>query len=315
MTALTLGTMTFGGRTPKDEALRIVARAHELGIVRFDTANMYESGASETILGEAVRPFRDHVQIATKVGAARRGKTSEGLSKARVLASCDESLARLRTDRVDLFYLHMPDKNVPIEETLSALGELLAAKKISAWGVSNHASWQIVELFITAKAMGLPTPVRAQQLYNVLVRQLDVEYFAFAKKYELPTEAYNPLAGGLLTAKHASPSSEKKGSRFDKNGLYERRYWSSVFFARRDELAHLAKGFDLSLVDLAYGFLASASGKNDGAGIDGVVVGPAHVSHLEVAATALARPLPPELVSEIEKLHLAWTGTDARYAR
>lgn len=309
MTVLTLGTMTFGGRTPKDEALRVVSRSRELGVVRFDTANMYESGAAESILGEALRPFRDHVQIASKVGAGRKGKASEGLSRSRVLASADESLGRLGTDRLDLFYLHVPDPTVPIEETLSALAELVSKKKILAWGVSNHASWQIVELCVAAKSLGLPPPARAQQLYNALVRQLDVEYFAFAKKYALPTEVYNPLAGGLLTPRHASPSAEKKGSRFDKNGLYERRYWSSTLFARRDELARLAEKYGISLVDLAYGFLAAREG------VDGVVVGPAHVSHLEAAFRALEKPLSTELVREVESLHLAWTGTDARYAR
>ena len=113
MTELTLGTMTFGGRAPKDAALEVVHRARDLGVTRFDTANMYESGRSELLLGEAVRPFRNHVQIATKVGAGRLGKASEGLSRARVLASCEESLGRLGTDRVDLFYLHMPDPSVP----------------------------------------------------------------------------------------------------------------------------------------------------------------------------------------------------------
>lgn len=301
--------MTFGGRTPRAEAERVVARALELGVTTFDTANMYENGASETILGAALGSRRDRVRVVSKVGAWRKGRAAEGLSRARVLAAADESLARLGTDRLDTYVLHVPDPAVPIEETLSAIAELLEKQKILGWAVSNYASWQIVELYAAAKVLGLPKPARAQMIYNVLVRQLDVEYFAFARKYRLETEVYNPLAGGLLTPRHASPTGDKSGSRFDKNGLYERRYWTASMFARRDELGALAASAGISLVSLAYRFLV---GKPD---VAAVVVGPASVEHLDAAHEGLAAKLPDDVAAAIETMHLAWTGTDARYGR
>lgn len=307
--SVTLGTMTFGGRTPKAEALKIVARALERGAFRIDTANLYESGRSEAIVGEAIRGRREQVFLSSKVGAARGQGGAEGLSRERVLAACGESLARLGVECIDLYYLHLPDPKTPIEETLEAVGQLLAAGKIKAYGLSNYASWQALEVVHAARASGLPAPARAQMLYNPLVRQLDVEYFAFARRYALPVEAYNPLAGGLLTPKHPSPEADKRGSRFFKNGLYERRYWSRVFFERRDALAALAAAHGKTLVALVYGFLASRPE------LSGVCVGPASIGQLDEALSALAAPLRPEVLAEIEKLHLAWMGTDARYAR
>lgn len=309
MTELRLGTMTFGGRTPRAEADRIVRRALELGVTVFDTANMYENGAAEEILGAALGADRERVEVASKVGAWRKGRAAEGLSRARVREACDESLRRLRTDHLDTYFLHVPDPRTPIEETLGAFAELYEEKKILGWAVSNYASWQILELVQAAQKLGLPPPRRAQMLYNVLVRQLDVEYFAFAERYALSTEVYNPLAGGLLTPRHPSPSADKRGSRFDKNGMYERRYWSDVMFARRDELARAAEEAGIGIVELSYRFLVERRG------VAAVLVGAGTLAHLDAAHAALATALPPDLVARLEKMHVAWNGTDARYGR
>lgn len=303
---IVLGTMNFGARAR--EAERLVALALERGVTRFDTANLYGGGEAERLLGRALGAARDRVFLASKVGAQPAGRGTEGLSRARVLAAVDESLARLRTERLDLLYLHVPDPSVPLEETLSALAELVERGKILAWGASNYAAWQLVELFAAARAAGLAPPARAQQLYNVLVRQLDVEYFPFAARYGLDTEVYNPLAGGLLTDRHADVAADRRGSRFWKNARYERRYWSAPLFARRDELAGLAASLGLSVLTLAYRFLLAR-------GVSGVVVGPGSPAHLEDALEALTEPLAPAAMAAIDELQTAWTGTDACYAR
>ena len=121
---LALGAMNFGKRTPAPEAERIVARAVERGVTVFDTANAYNGGESERILGRALKGCRDRVHIATKVGFGRAGGKPEGLSAARVRAAIDESLARLGTDHVDLWYLHVPDHATPIEETVGAVSSM-----------------------------------------------------------------------------------------------------------------------------------------------------------------------------------------------
>lgn len=306
MTArLTLGTMNFGKRTPRAEALRIVERAIDAGIEWLDTANVYTDGESERIVGQAVRGRV--VQVATKVGLARQGRGVEGLSPARILAACDESRARLGLDAIDLYYLHAPDPNTPPEATLAAVGELLTSGKIRAWGVSNFASWQILELRGLAAAMGLPMPAVAQQLYNVLVRQLDVEYFAFARRFPIHTTVYNPLAGGLLAGAHTFGAEPAPGSRFAQNRLYRGRYWRESGFAAVEALREIAAEAGISLLDLAYGFVLAQPG------VDSVLVGPGTLAHLEAALSAV--PLSADLMARLDTFHAERLGTDARYAR
>ena len=139
-----LGAMNFGKRTPEAESKAILRRALELGIVHIDTANAYGEGISETIVGEALRGQRDKVTIATKCGFGRIAGKPEGLSRARIREAIDASLSRLGTDWVDVYYLHVPDHETPIDETLDGVAELLEQKKILGWGVSNYAAWQVL---------------------------------------------------------------------------------------------------------------------------------------------------------------------------
>ena len=173
--ALAVGCMNFGKRTAEPEAKAIIARALERGIVVFDTANAYNEGESERIVGRALGKDRERVAIATKVGFGRVGGAFEGLRPERVLHAVDESLERLGTSFVDVYYLHVPDYKTPIEETLSAMKDVLLSKKAHAWGVSNYASWQILEIMHIADRTGMPRPVVSQQMYNLFIRQLDVE--------------------------------------------------------------------------------------------------------------------------------------------
>lgn len=306
---LTLGTMNFGARTPIAEARRIVDRALERGITHFDTANLYGEGESEKILGELVRDRRDQVQIATKVGLLRRGGKTEGLSAARLPEALKESLTRLGTDYVDLYYLHAPDPSVPIEETLDALQSLLESKQIRAWGVSNFASWQILELEQAALKRGMPAPSVSQVLYNLLIRQLDLEYFAFTKKHPLHTTVYNPLAGGLLARRPKVGTSAPQGSRFDKNPFYRRRYWTDALVELTEKYAELADSLQTELVTLAYAWLAQRPGVNS------ILTGPGSLAHLDAALEASTVKLERSVVEQIDAIHRAFVGTDASYAR
>ncbi|WP_236644244.1 aldo/keto reductase [Sorangium cellulosum] len=307
--ALVVGTMNFGGRTPPEEAERIVGRALERGIAAFDTANLYQDGASERILGRALRGRRDEAQIATKVGLRRvRGK-AEGLGRAQVIRAVEESLGRLGTDRVDVCYLHAPDPETPVEETLAAIDALLEQGKILSFGVSNHASWQILEIIARRDAEGKARPAVSQVLYNALIRQLDLEYAAFARRYSVPTAVYNPLAGGLLTGRHAGPDAAQAGSRFEGNRLYQRRYWSARMFELAAGYAAVAADEGMSLLALSYAWLAGREV------VDAVLVGPTLAEHLDAAADAIARPLSPEAARRMDALYREHLGTDASYAR
>lgn len=309
-TKVTVGTMNFGGRTPEAEARRIVDVAIDRGATFFDTANVYGDGASERILGEALKGRRHRVGIATKVGLLRKGGKPEGLAPETIVAALDESLARLQTDYVDLYYLHVPAApSVPRDAMLDALSRLLEQGKIRAWGVSNHASWQILELNGACDALGMARPSVSQVLYNLLVRQLDVEYFAFARAHPIHTTVYNPLAGGLLARTPEVGAPVPAGSRFAANKLYLRRYWSDPLFELTAKFRALAEEHGLELVTLAYAWLARR------AGVDSILVGPGTVEHLTAALAAVEVKLPAEVIKAVDDIHQAFLGTDAKYMR
>jgi aryl-alcohol dehydrogenase-like predicted oxidoreductase len=306
---LFLGAMNFGKRTTEVESKAILKRALELGIVHIDTANAYGEGISETIVGEALKGERDKVTIATKCGFGRIAGKPEGLSRTRIHEAIDASLRRLGTEWVDIYYLHVPDHGTPIDETLDAVAELLERKKVLSWGISNYAAWQVLEMMHKADARKMPRPLIAQQLYNVLLRQLDVEYLPFAREYGLHTTVYNPLAGGLLSGKHTRDGATQRGSRFDKNRLYQGRYFTDVMFDRVDALGDLARAESMSLLDLSYAWLAGAPG------VDSILLGPASVKQLEEGVRACERGLTPEVRGLVDALYRMWLGTDTYYVR
>src|SRR5467141_3843017 len=301
--ALVVGTMNFGKRTPEPEAHRIVQRALERGLSFFDTANVYVEGESERILGRALGKRRPEARIATKVGIGRVSDP-EGLAPERVTAALEESLRRLGTDRVELYYFHKPDHSRPLEPSLRAMEKLIASGKVGAFGASNYASWQILEMI----QAGLKPRV-SQQIYNLLVRQLEVEYFRFAQKYGVHTTVYNPLAGGLLAGKLKRDAPLEPGSRFDKNPMYQKRYLSDRFFELADAFTELSLEAGRTPVELAYQWVAARSG------VDSILLGPASVEQLDAAIDALAKPLPKEIIDRADQLHRAFQGTDASYAR
>jgi aryl-alcohol dehydrogenase-like predicted oxidoreductase len=186
---------------------------------------------------------------------------------------------------------------------------LLRAGKARHWGVSNHAAWQLLELRSLCDAHGLPRPALSQVLYNLLVRQVEVEYLPFTRRYPLHTTVYNPLAGGLLSGRYAPGASIPSGSRFDGNRLYQRRYWSPRLLELAERLRAVAEPAGLSLLELSYAWLAGRPG------VDSVLVGPGTVEHLDAALDACAKPLPPEVVTRADEVYREWLGTDATYAR
>jgi aryl-alcohol dehydrogenase-like predicted oxidoreductase len=303
--------MNFGKRTGETESQAIIDRALDAGITVIDTANVYNDGESERVVGRALKRHPGRFQVATKVGLARVGGRFEGLSRARVVAAAEESLQRLGTDRIDLFYLHAPDRSpqpAPLEDTLDGLGQLLAAGKIAAFGVSNFASWQILELDLLCDARGLPRPAKSQVLYNLAIRQLEIEYFKFTARYPIHTTVYNALAGGVLTGRHRLEH-VPSGSRFDGNPMYLKRYWSERLFAFAAGCAEIASRCGMTAAELAYAWLAGRPG------VDSILIGPATVEQLEVALSATARTLPSDALAQLAELGTAFAGTDASYAR
>ena len=301
--------MNFGKRTPAAESERIVRRALERGIRVFDTANVYNAGESERILGRALGRDRDRVVLATKVGMNRVGGGVEGLAPEAMERALSGSLERLGASTIDVYYLHVPDHATPIDRTLEGMLALVASGRVRAWGVSNYASWEILDMNALSDARGLSRPVVSQVLYNALHRQLDIEYFAFTRRHPIHTTVYNPLAGGLLTGKHAFDDAPDKGSRFDENALYRRRYWTRAMFDRAAQLGQVAEREGRSLVDLSYAWVASRPD------VDSILVGPASVEQLDQAIDAVARPLSSDALARIDELGREWSGTDTAYVR
>jgi aryl-alcohol dehydrogenase-like predicted oxidoreductase len=302
--ALVVGTMNFGKRTPEAEAHRIVQRALERGLNFFDTANAYVDGESERILGRALGFRRAQARIATKVGIGTSMSSPEGLAPERIAAAIEESLRRLGTERVELYYFHKPDHSRPLEPSLAAMERLISSGKVGAFGASNFASWQLLEMIQAGVK-----PRVSQQMYNLLVRQLEIEYFRFARKYGVHTTVYNPLAGGLLAGKVKRDAPVEPGSRFDKNPMYQRRYLTDRFFELADAFARLAADAGRTPVELAYQWVASRPG------VDSILIGPATVEQLDAALDAVDKPLPKEVIDRADELHRAFQGTDASYAR
>lgn len=214
-----LGTMMFGERTEAKAAGRIVARAREAGVNFIDTADVYAKGASEEIVGRLIRKDREGWVLATKVGNPMGEDPNEaGLGRKWLLRAIDQSLARLQTDYVDVYYLHKEDPGTPLEETLGALGEILAAGKARYFGISNYRGWQHSEIVHLSERLGLPRPVVSQPYYNAMNRVPEVDILPACAHHGIGVVPYSPLARGVLTAKYRPgepPPAETRAGRKD----------------------------------------------------------------------------------------------------
>ena len=205
VSSVCLGTMMFGGPTPEADAREIVAHARDHGVNFIDTADVYESGASERITGAAVRDARDHWIVASKVANRTTAgvQNNGGLSRRWILSACDASLARLKLDHIDIYYLHYDDRTTPLDETVGALGDLIRAGKIRYFGVSNFRGWRISEVVHACERNHVPRPIVCQPYYNLLNRMPEVEILPACDYHGLGVVPYSPIARGVLTGKYA----------------------------------------------------------------------------------------------------------------
>lgn len=217
---LTLGTMMFGEQTDDAVAKRIVDKAFEQGINFIDTANNYNGGVSEEVVGRLIAERRSHWVLATKFGNPNpggRAPNDRGASRPSIIQSVESSLKRLNTDYIDLLYLHREDDSVPVEETLRALSDLIRAGKIRSYGLSNHRGWKLAEFSRTADLLGIERPAATQPLYNLANRQIEVEHLPAAEYYGIGVVPYSPLARGVLTAKYDPGQPPAEGTRAGRN--------------------------------------------------------------------------------------------------
>lgn len=313
LSRLVLGTMTFGDTVDRAGAAAMVDTALDAGITGIDTANGYAGGESERILAGLLPGRRDRIVLATKAGIPHPDQGDHApLSAAGMRAALEGSLKRLGTDRVDLFYLHQPDRATPLAETLSAVAAFVAEGKILALGVSNHAAWQISELVRTAGEVGAPRPVIAQQLHNLLARRLEEEYVEYAAVTGLRTMVYNPLGGGLLTGRHTFGQTPESGRFGDSRlaAMYRERYWDERLFAAVGELTGIAREAGIPLTDLALRWLLGRPST------DALLLGGSRTEHLRAnIAAAEAGPLPPEVAAACDDVGARLRGPMPAYNR
>jgi len=199
-----LGTMTFGGPTDEPTAQRIVAKAREAGVNFIDSADAYNGGRSEEVVGRAISNQRDQWVLATKVANTMgQGPNEGGLSRKWIMRAAEASLRRLGTDYIDIYYLHKEDLGTPLEETVRAMGDLVRAGKIRYFGVSNYKSWRVAEICSICDRLGIDRPVASQPYYNAMNRMPEVEHLPACAYYGLGIVPYSPLARGVLTGKYA----------------------------------------------------------------------------------------------------------------
>ena len=276
-----MGTMTFGGQADEDAARRMVDRCLEAGVNFFDTANVYGQGRAETILGRALAGRRQQVVVASKVRGVMNGAPEEsGLSKSQILRAVESTLRRLGTDYLDIYYLHLPDYGVPLEETLETIDELVRAGKVRYPASSNYAAWQVVRMLWLAGERNYRPAYVTQPMYNLLARGIEQEYLPMCRELGVATVVYNPLAGGLLTGKQ-SAEAPLAGSRFDKNQMYLDRYWHPAYFGAVEELRGLARREGRSLASLALNWLLRHTAA------DCAILGASRIEQLEENLKAL----------------------------
>lgn len=253
-----LGTMTFGGQTKEEIAQDIIHYALDCGINFIDTADIYpdaggrSGAASEIAVGKAIKDCREDIILATKIRYPMgTGLNNRGLSRRHILRGIDESLKRLQTDYVDIYYLHAPDWKTPLEETLYTMDSLVRAGKIRYYGFANFPAWLISDALALADRRGYAAPVVTQNVYNLLTRSLENELLPCAKAHRLAVTIYNPLCGGLLTGKHDFAKGPAKNTRFADDPDYMDRYWTQENFQAIDKLKALAAGAGMSMTELS----------------------------------------------------------------
>lgn len=268
-----LGTWTLGSRVSEDESIRMINYALDKGINFFDTADSYFNGASEDVLGKALKDKRKDVVIASKVGYLPDDTTT--LSPGHIYASVESSLKRLNTDYLDICYFHAPDYKVPFEDSLEAINNLAVQGKIRYIGLSNYAAWQLCKAHWICEKRNFKAPAVAQSIYNLLVRSIEQELVPCCRDLGVGMTVFNPLAAGLLTGKHKKESVPAAGSRFDWNKKYYNRYWKDSFFDAVDSLSKTADKAGKTLIELALQWLCSQEH------IDSIIVGASNMGQLE----------------------------------
>ena len=302
-----LGTMTFGLQCDEPTAVAILDRAAAGGISFLDAADVYPVGGrldtvgrTEEILGRWLAGRRHDFVLATKCAGVMGARPWErGLSRKHILDAIDASLRRLRTDYVDLYQLHSPDRETPIDETLRALDDVVRAGKARYVGCSNYLAYQVARAIGRSEAQGLVRFDSVQPRYNLLFRQVERELLPLCREEGIGVIPYNPLAGGFLTGKHRREAGPTPGTRFTLGsaaGRYQDRYWHEREFATVEALRPLAAEEGISLTRMAVAWVLAHPA------VTAPIIGASRPEQLDDVLPAVEKDLGADIKARLDTL-------------
>jgi aryl-alcohol dehydrogenase-like predicted oxidoreductase len=295
---LCLGTMMFGGPTGEGESIRIIDRALEAGINFIDIADVYNGGESERVMGRALAGRRDRVVVSTKGrGPMGSGPNDQGASRGYILRAVEESLTRLRTDYIDLYFIHWPDYTTPVEETMRALDDCVRAGKIRYVGCSNYYAWQVCEAVWVSRQNHWAPFAAVQPLYNLVNRDAELELFPFCRQYGVGVVSYSPLARGVLSGKYREgepPPADSRAGRGDRR-IRQTEYRAESFQVA-EALKPVAETRNATLTQFALAWVLANPI------VSSAIIGPRTMAHLEDNLGALNVAITPEDEAAVDAL-------------
>jgi aryl-alcohol dehydrogenase-like predicted oxidoreductase len=295
---LCLGTMLMGDKTPREESHRMLDRFLDAGGTFVDTADVYSDGGSEETLAPWLARHREEVVLATKVRFAVSDPGGEGLAPDRIVRACDASLRRLGTDVIDLYQLHAPDPDVPLEDTLEALDGLVRAGKVRALGASNFPAWLLAWAVALQDREGWAPFVSFQPQYSLVERSIEIELLPFCRSAGLGVIPWGPLGAGFLSGKYARGERPPEGSRIaDATETLEEAYDRRAIernFRVVDAAGEIAEARDATIPQVAIAWLLGTDG------VTAPIVGPRTFEQLEDLLGADALELTPEERERLE---------------
>jgi aryl-alcohol dehydrogenase (NADP+) len=313
---LCLGTMTFGYQCDEQGSVAIMDKAFDGGVTFFDTADVYPLGApagsagrTEEFVGRWLKGRRDRIILATKCfGRTGPNRWDQGNSRKHILDAVDASLTRLQTDYIDLYQLHGPDADTPIDETLRALEDVVRAGKVRYVGCSNFMAYQLARAVGRSEVNNIVRFDSVQPRYNMLFREIERELLPLCAEEGIGVIPYNPIAGGLLSGKHNPSAGPEEGSRFTLGTAAERyqdRYWHEGMFETVEQLRPLAQEVGMSLPQLAVAWVLANPV------ITAPIIGASRPEQLEETLKAVETPLSAELKQRLDDLTSEYRKGDA----
>ncbi|MBK7330122.1 MAG: aldo/keto reductase [Dehalococcoidia bacterium] len=313
---LCLGTMTFGLQCEERTSVAIMDKAFGAGVTFFDTADVYPLGGTgdtvgrtEEIVGRWLHGRRDRIILATKCfGRSGPNRWDQGNSRKHILDAVEASLRRLNTDYIDLYQLHGPDPETPIDETVRALEDVVRSGKVRYVGCSNFLAYQVARAIGRSEALGVVRFDSVQPRYNLLFREIERELLPLCREEGIGVIPYNPIAGGLLSGKHNRDSGPEEGSRFTLGTAAERyqdRYWHEAMFETVEQLRPIANDAGMALPQMAVAWVLANPA------VTAPIIGASRPEQLDDTLRAAEAPMNAELKKTLDSLTAQYRRGDA----